>query len=157
MNKSKNVFISHYGKDDQHIGKLRVLLEKKGYTLRNSSVDSSKPNRAKNPEYIRRLLRLRIHWAGTFICLIGSKTATRDWVDWEIRQAAQKGKRIIGVFAHGAKNSDIPEALDELGDGLTGWNSDKIIDALEGKDIGWCTPEGNPRIPIRTLERIPRC
>ena len=46
MEKKKNVFISHFGKDDAHIGKLKDLLAKKGYTLRNSSIDSSKPNDA---------------------------------------------------------------------------------------------------------------
>ena len=55
--KEKNVFISHYGKDDEHIGKLKDLLGKKGYTLKNSSIDSTKPNEASNPEYIKSLLR----------------------------------------------------------------------------------------------------
>src|ERR1035437_5097644 len=98
MDKSKNVFISHYHKDDENIGKLKVLLSGKGYTIKNSSIDSTKPNQANNEEYIRRLIRMRINWAGTFICLIGPNTHTRPWVDWEIKQANKKGKRIVGVF-----------------------------------------------------------
>ena len=84
MSKEKNVFISHFGKDDEHIGKLKELMQQKGYTLRNSSIDSTKPNDASNPDYIRQLLRDRIEWAGTTIVLIGPKTHTREWVDWEI-------------------------------------------------------------------------
>jgi len=36
--KEKNVFISHYGKDDEHIGKLKDLLGKKGYTLKKAQL-----------------------------------------------------------------------------------------------------------------------
>ena len=44
MEKTKNVFISHYSKDEKNIDKLKNLLSKKGYTIKNSSVDSSRPN-----------------------------------------------------------------------------------------------------------------
>ncbi|MGD8782638.1 MAG: hypothetical protein PVH88_27245 [Ignavibacteria bacterium] len=57
MEKTKNVFISHHSKDEENIAKLKSLLEKKGYHIKNSSIDSSKPNFAKNEEYVRRLLR----------------------------------------------------------------------------------------------------
>jgi hypothetical protein len=72
--KEKNVFISHYNKDDEHITNLKNLLQKKGYTIKNSSIDSTKPNQAKNPEYIKSLLRSRISWAGTTIVLVGPDT-----------------------------------------------------------------------------------
>lgn len=156
MDKTKNVFISHHGKDDEHVQNLKTLLGKKGYTIKNSSIDSTKPNQASNPDYIRRLLRLRIQWAGAFVCLVGSKTHTREWVDWEIEQAHKKGKTIIGVFIQGAKDSDIPENLDKYGHGLVGWNSDKIIDGIEGKDVGWCDTSGQPRVPTANVARI-RC
>lgn len=157
MNKQKNVFISHHSKDDKHIQKLKDRLSAKGYTLKNSSIDSTKPNRLKNEEAIRRLLRLRIHWAGTFICLIGPETHTRQWVDWEIKKAHEKGKNIIGVFVHGVKeNSKVPENLKRYGHGLTTINSDKIIDALEGKNIGWCNHQDKPYIPnpSKQLNRV---
>ena len=118
MNKSKNVFISHYNKDEEHIKKLKELLRKKGYEIKNSSIDSTKPNQAKNEEYIRRLLRLRIHWSGTVIVLIGPRTHTREWVDWEIEQANKKGKRIVGVYIRGAGGSDVPQNLNLYGDAL---------------------------------------
>lgn len=143
--KEKNVFISHYGKDDEHIGKLKDLLSKKGYTIKNSSIDSTKPNRATNPEYIRRLLRLRIHWAGTFICLIGDKTHTREWVNWEIEQAAMKGKRIVGVYINGASEAEVPESFNLYGNALVGWTGDKIIEAIEGKN-NFEAPDGSPRV-----------
>ena len=141
-NKDKNVFISHHSKDDHNIGKLRTLLKKRRYNLKNSSVDSSRWNRAKNENYIRRLLRLRIHWAGTCIVLLSGTTHTRSWVNWEIEAAAKKGKRIIGVHCQGATDCELPEALKQHGSAVVGWNSERIIDALEGRINNFENPDG---------------
>jgi hypothetical protein len=157
MDSIHHVFVSHYNGDDEHIQRLKDLVGRKGYTLKNGSIDSTKPNWANNEEYIKRLLRLRIQWASTFICLIGPETHTRKWVNWEIEQAHKKGKHIIGVFINGAKeDSVVPENLEKYGHGLTGWNSDKIIQALEWNEIGWCDYNGVPR-PERRTVRVAVC
>lgn len=142
-NDQKNVFISHYGKDDASVQGLKKLLSDNGCTLKNSSIDSTKSNQASNPDYIRGLLRDRISWAGTTIVLIGSKTHERDWVNWEIEQANKQGKQIVGVYIQGAKDSEIPEAFQKYGDALVGWNSGKIIDALNGNCNDFDNIDGN--------------
>lgn len=143
----KNVFISHYGQDEEHIVKLKDLLDSKGYQLRNSSIDSTKPNDAKNEEYIKyQLLKPGIEWAGTTIVLIGPETHTRWWVDWEIEQSNDAGNRIVGVYIQGATDSDIPEALNKYGEPPVGWQSDKIIDAIEGRLKQGENPDGTPWI-----------
>lgn len=157
MNKSRNVFISHYGADDDHVQKLKSNLSDRGITLRNSSIDSTKPNNASNEDYIKGLLRDGISWAGSVVVLIGPNTHSRWWVNWEIEQAHKMGKRIIGVFLHGAKDSDVPENLDLYGHGLTGWNMDKIIDGVDGKDIGWCKSDGSPRLPQYKTINVKKC
>ncbi len=145
MATNKNVFVSHYGKDDEHIQKLKDLLSTKGYVLKNSSIDGTKPNNASNDEYIKKLLRDRISWAGKFICLIGPETHEREWVDWEIEQAHKQGKDIIGVYIQGASDCDVPENFEKYGDALVGWTSDKIIGALEGKFVNFENPDGTTR------------
>lgn len=144
-NKEKNVFISHYGKDDKHIRKLKNLLEKKSYTLKNSSIDSTKPNKASNPEYIKQLLRSRIRWAGTTIVLIGPKTHTREWVNYEIERSHKSGNRIVGVYIHGESDAKVPDAFEKYGDALVGWDSGKIIDAVEGRCDNFENPDGTMR------------
>ena len=145
MSKEKNVFISHHSEDEENIGKMKDLLSPHGYELKNSSIDSTKPNEANNPDYIKRLLRERINWAGTFVCLIGPDTHTREWVNWEIDEAHRLGKRIVGIFINGGRDSDVPESLERYGDSLEGWTSEKIIDAIEGKTSNWETTDGTPR------------
>ena len=76
--------------------------------------------------------------------MIGPKTASREWVDWEIEYAMKQGKRIVGVFLQGAKDSDVPQALQEYGDALVGWNSGKLAEAISGKNI-WLNEDNTER------------
>lgn len=145
MAKSNNVFISHYGKDDEHVQKLKALLKKSNRVLRNSSIDSTKPNNAKNEEYVKSLLRDGIKWAGTTIVLIGPKTHTRWWVDWEIEKSFKEGNRIIGVYINGESDSFVPDNFEKYGDALVGWDTDRITGAIDGMINNWETPTGDAR------------
>jgi len=133
-----NIFISHYGKDDEHVQSLKARLKSAGYDVRNFSVDSTnhKDGRRPSDEVVKRLLRMRINWSSTFICLIGPKTHTRAWVDYEIQKAVEKGKKIIGVYTHGSKETaDLPKNLDKVASNIIGWNSiDKIGDIITGNN-----------------------
>ena len=160
MGTAKNVFISHHHKDDKSVTDFTNLLAGKDYNIRNSSIrvkDKNKDRLEKNQiprKTLERLISMKMRWAGTVVVLVGSDTHSRDWVNWEIEEAERQGKRILGVFMHGAKDSDIPEALEKFGDGLVGWNSEKIISGLEGNDVGWCNTNGEQRTPTNNVKRI---
>jgi hypothetical protein len=158
MGKEKNVFISHHSSDDEHIQKLKDLLATRGYTLKNSSVDSSKcaeNGRIPSDEAIKRLLRLRIQWAGTVICLVGNDTHSRYWVDWEIEQAHLKGKPIHGVTIFGESDAVLPMNLEKYADSINSWNTDNIIDALEGRETKLTSEYGIPAgSPVRDVIKV---
>jgi len=80
---------------------------------------------------------MKISWAGTIVVLIGKETHSRPWVDWEIAEANRQGKRIVGVWAHGAQESDLPENLRRYADAVVGWQSDRVLDAIDGKINNW--------------------
>lgn len=148
-----NVFISHYHKDDKYLPKVKNLLVKKGYEIRDSSIDRTKPNNANNPDYIKSLLRPKIDWAGSIIVLIGPKTHERQWVDWEIEYANRHGdKRIVGLYLPGATDSDVPDSLDKYGDALVPWNSDKLDSAIDGENI-WLDTNNKPRKGVWPVDR----
>lgn len=136
MDKMHNIFISHYGKDDHHVQALKARLKNQGYNIRNFSVDSTnhKDGRRPSEAVIKRLLRMRVNWSSTFICLIGPKTHTRAYVDYEISKAVQLGKKIIGVYTHGNKETaDLPKNLDKVASNIIGWNSiEKIGEIISG-------------------------
>ncbi len=125
MSDKKNIFISHVHEDDDLLPKLRDLISNSGMEVRDGSINSDKPNAAQNEDYIKReILAPRIQWASTLVVLITHDTAQSDWVNWEIKYAIEQGKNVVGVFAQGATDADIPEELRKHGDAaVVGWQS----------------------------------
>jgi hypothetical protein len=148
MPETKNIFISHVHEDDDLLPKLKDLIKHAGMEVRDSSINSDKPNAAKDPDYImNNYLKPHIDWASTLVVLITHDTAQSDWVNKEIDYAVEQGKNIVGVFAQGATDADIPDELRKHGDAaVVGWQGDRIIDAINGKITDWDDPAtGNPR------------
>jgi hypothetical protein len=151
----KNVFISHIHEDDDGLRKTKDLLKKHGMEIRDSSVNSSTPNNAESPDYIKSsILAPKIRWASTLLVYITPETKNSDYVNWEIEYAHANDKRIVGVWAHGCNECEVPEALENLADAVVGWQGQSIIDAIEGRITGWQCPDGTSRTP-RAIQRHP--
>jgi hypothetical protein len=150
-NKRRHVFISHHHADDAAVSDLTSLVSKKGYDIRNSSIRAKPANEERlkkglvSDEVIRRLLRMKISWAGTVVVLIGKQTHSRPWVKWEIEEANKQGKRIVGVYERGGTESNKPSALEKYASAIVGWNSDSIMAAIDGTDNSFQNPDGSPR------------
>ncbi len=149
--KIKNVFISHHHKDDANVDKLTDLLSKNGFNIRNSSIRVKPANQLRldkglvKDSTIKRLLRMKISWAGTVIVLVGNHTHSRPWVNWEIEQAHKQGKKIVGVYERGLKDKvDLPPALERYATSqVVGWDSEAIMAAIEGEPV-FQNPDGTP-------------
>lgn len=153
MGNQHNVFISHRHEDDALIGQLKEMLAAKGCDVRDSSVTSATPNNANSEDYVRSILADRIRWAGKIIVIVSPQTKNHEWVDWEIEYANKHpDKRIIGVWAPGADQCDLPEPLDQFADAVVSWDAASIIAALAGED-NWQQPDGSAA-PERTIRRI---
>lgn len=155
--KRHNVFISHHGKDDDKLQRLKQRLINKGYNVCNYSVDSTKHKDGRRPsdEVIHRYLRRQISWSGTLICMIGKETFGRKWVNDEIRMAYQQGKKIVGIFTHGNKEAELPETFKRYGGPLMGWNSlDKLGEVLNDSEFPVEKPDGSPRNPIFKIAKV---
>lgn len=159
MASRRHVFVSHHHADDAHVSRFTEMLSRAGYEIRNSSIRAKPANQRRLREgmvserAIKRLLRMKMSWASTVVVLIGKETHTRPWVNWEIDKAKELGKRIVGVYERGGTENDVPEAFDKYGDALVAWNSEKIIDAIEGADDPFESPDGGERIPPSTAPR----
>jgi hypothetical protein len=156
MSETKNIFISHVHEDDDLLPKLKELVGNAGMEVHDGSINSEKPNEARNEEYIKqKYLRPRIDWASILLVLITHDTAQSWWVNWEIKYAVEQGKNVIGVFAQGATDADIPEELQKCGDAaIVGWQGDRVVDAINGKIRDWDDPQtGKPRQREWIIER----
>src|ERR1044071_1041998 len=125
--KRRHVFISHHHADDEAVTKLTSLLSRNGYDIRNSSIRAKPANQRRleqglvKDETIRRLLRMKISWAGKIVVLVGKDTHSRRWVNWEIEQANKQGKRIVGVYERRGTEADLPPALEKYASAIVGW------------------------------------
>ncbi|MBO0952897.1 TIR domain-containing protein [Fibrella forsythiae] len=150
--KRRHLFISHHHKDDEQVSNLTRLLSGRGYDVRNSSVRMKPENQKRMAEnrvsdkVIERVLRMKISWAGTTVVLIGKDTHSRPWVNWEIDKAKEQGKRIVGVYLRGGTEADVPKSLEAYGDAIVNWNTDSIMDAIDGKNT-FQAPDGSSRQP----------
>lgn len=148
MSKRRHVFISHHHADDARVSGLTTMLGRAGYEIRNSSIRAKPANQRRLDEKrvpertLKRLLRMKMSWASTVVVLVGKDTASRPWVNWEIDTAKRLGKRIVGVYERGGTNNDVPPALERYRDAMVTWNSEKVIDAIEGKDDPFEEPDG---------------
>lgn len=154
--KRRHIFISHHHADDTKVDKLTSLLSRSGYDIRNSSIRAKPSNQRRleqglvKDETIRRLLRMKISWAGTVVVLIGKDTHSRPWVNWEIEQANKQGKRIVGVYVRGGTEADKPVALEKYASAIVGWNSERIIAVIDGTENPFQNPDGSSRQAAHT-------
>ncbi len=150
-NNRRHVFISHHHADDGEVSDLTAPLTKNGHDIRNSSIRAKPANQRRldqglvKEETIRRLLRMKISWAGTVVVLIGKETHKRPWVNWEIEQANKQNKRIVGVYAQGGKDAQIPTALEKYASSIVGWNTDSIMGAIDGTANAFQNADGTTR------------
>jgi hypothetical protein len=158
--KRRHVFISHHHADDEEVGRLTDLLTRRGYDIRNSSIRAKPANQQRldkglvKDETIRRLLRMKISWASTVVVLIGKDTHTRPWVNWEIEQANRQGKRIVGVYVRGGTDADAPAAMEQYASSIVGWNSERVLAAIDGTDNPFELPDGTSRPPAHPGTRV---
>ena len=129
---NKNIFVSHQHNDADKIEAFKNLIGRHGINMRDSSIYENKlKNNAKNEQYIKQeLIKPQMRWAGTVVVLIGKETAKSDYVNWEIKTAADMGKRIVGVFLQGAKDEDVPPELYEHGHNLA-WIIHEHVEMLD--------------------------
>lgn len=133
------------------------MLGRGDYHVRNSSVRMKPANERRVKEgrvsdnTIKRLLRMKMRWASTVVVLIGPKTHTRPWVNWEIEQAHKLGKRIVGVYLHGGTEANVPKALDDYGQAIVKWSTKSIVGAIEGKNTRFEDPSGDLRQSVHAM------
>lgn len=149
--KVQNVFVSHHHKDDASVDGLSRILGKEGTRIRNSSIRAKPENQKrldskKVPEKVlKRLLKMKMRWAGKIVVIIGKETHKRSWVNWEIEAAKSLNKPIIGVYENGLKDKiPAPKALEKYANAIVAWRPKSILKAMGGNSE-FQNPDGSTR------------
>ncbi|MBC6720513.1 TIR domain-containing protein [Treponema sp. Marseille-Q4130] len=136
MANKKNIFVAHCGEHEELISDFKSMMEKEGFSFKDSSLTSERPNNAHDENYIKySIIKPKMEWAGTVVVLIGKETSKSDWVNWEIEEAIKLGKQVIGVHVSKDYNYEIPEGLKDFADSIVPWNGNDIKKALDGNII----------------------
>ena len=144
MEDIRNLFISHIHEDDEGVVRIKGVAEKQGMTVRNGSITLDKFNNATNEDYIKyQILAPRINWSSVLVVYVSPETKNSEFVNCEIEYAHKQGKRIVGVWERGAKDCELPEALDRYADAVVGWHGESIVDAIDGDSNDWHQPDGS--------------
>ena len=152
---TKNVFISHIHEDDEGLDDLKNLVARHGMVAKDYSITSDKENNAKAEDYIKNgILAPRIDACSTMVVYITPDTKKSEWVSWEIEYAHKREKIIVGVWELGSKGCEIPDALDQYGHAIVGWNGNKIVYAINGAYSGFDKHDGTSFGP-RPITRHP--
>lgn len=125
--KVRNVFISFNIDDEAQVNLLRhqakdneFRLEFRDYSVKEAFDEKWKTN-----------CKERIAQTSALICMIGERTAQREAVIWETKEAYRQGKKVIGVRIHRDKDYPIPKPLLEHNAPIVDWNLAKISKLLE--------------------------
>lgn len=155
----RHVFISHRFVDDDSVARLTDMLSRGGWDIRNSSIRVKKANQQRldsgrvADRTLERVLRRKITWAQTVIVVVGTSTHSSRWVQYEIEQAHKQGKTIVGVYARGCTDAQLPEALERYATSIVAWNTDAIMSAVDGGAPTFQTPDGDARSPQSDTKR----
>lgn len=99
----RQVFYSfHFGNDVMRVQQIRNI----------GAIEGNEPVSPNNWEEIRRTGKSAVEkWIddnmrhkSCVVVLVGSETANRKWVDYEIRKAWNEGKGLFGIYIHNLKD-----------------------------------------------------
>ncbi|WP_227624857.1 TIR domain-containing protein [Helicobacter cetorum] len=101
----RHVFLSfHYKNDCWRVQQIRNMgvIESQRLFHANEWEDVKR----KGDSAIQRWIDSNLHDCSCLIVLIGSQTANRKWVHYEIQQAIKQGKKLLGIYIHHLKNEN---------------------------------------------------
>lgn len=100
----RQVFFSfHYGNDVWRVGQIRNIGTVEGQEL--FSDNGWEKVRLKSDSAIKAWIDKELDMRSCVVVLIGSETASRRWVQYEIEQAWKRGKGIVGIYINKLENS----------------------------------------------------
>lgn len=128
---ARHVFLAHQHDDQQQV---------RGFILLrwNINVDFSyfdrslvDPVDSNNEDYIRRSIRDKMRGSSVSVVLIGDKTHSSKWVDWEIEESKGRGNGLLGIKLKGKGNATTPSLLRTHGAEVFTWQPNEFEAAVE--------------------------
>ena len=131
MKKNLNLFISYQKEDSHHKHLMEAWSKNKNFKLQFSDKSTDLSVNSKDKNYIKQVIREDIKSCNTLAVIVGESTYKSDYVDYEIENAYQNNKTIVGVCIN--KENTLPDNLKKYANSIViGFELKKIESALMG-------------------------
>lgn len=106
---ARKVFQSfHYKPDSHRVSQIREMGKIEGQTL--LSANGWEEVKGRGESAIKKWIADEMSGKSCVVVLIGSETAGRKWVKYEIKKGWDDGKGVVGIYIHKLKNLDGKQA-----------------------------------------------
>jgi hypothetical protein len=124
------VFLSFDYDDIQQVQGFRLLKWNSTIELDLHDASLRAPIDSDRAPYIKQKIRENIRRASVTVCLIGPRTYSSKWVEWEIRTSSELGKGLLGIRLKGC-NGNGPAALRACGARTIDWEPSRFQSAID--------------------------
>lgn len=125
----RRLFLSFaFEEDRQQVNGFRLMASNPGLALDFSDLSVRTPINSEQSAYLKQVIQGKIQGASVVVCLIGNTTASREWVDWELKTARQLRKGLCGIRLKGSRGRT-PTRL--VGYPIARWDMEEITKVIE--------------------------
>ena len=129
--RKRNVFISYSFDDMDAVRALRGQASNELTDLEFNDRSLKVPYDSENAEYIRRGLRELIRNCSVTFVYISDAAANSRWVDWEVRESIQLGKKVVAFHSGDHPPALLPAAITEHQVPIVRWTHENLTRELE--------------------------
>lgn len=131
---TRRIFISYQHQDQLRAKGFNLLRWAKNVNFDFVGRHLLDPVKSQDPGYVTRKINEQLTGTSASVFLIGSKTATSDWVAKEIEWSKEKGNGLVGIKLE--PGVQVPAELNEAGAEIVDWEVDQFAPAIERAIVG---------------------
>ncbi len=128
---SRHVFISFDHDDLDEVNLLRGQAKNDKLDLQFDDHSLKEPVDSANADYIKRNIREKIDRCSVTVVYLTDKTASSEWVNWEIEESLKRGKGVVGVHKGDMPPAKTPPAFQQNGCKAVKWGHAALMAAIE--------------------------
>ena len=122
----RRIFLSFKIEDKPYVDGIRLMRFHPGTSLEFYDESVRTPYNSVNASYIRGKIKAKIARCSRTICLLGDRTYTSEWVNWELETAIAHGHQVLIMGRKGGPSRlQLPRAVSGMGWYL--WDPNKLI------------------------------
>ena len=126
-----DVFISFCADDSDAINLLSTLLKNENSNIVFSDLSPRAPFNSEKSDHIKPDIRERIRQSSVTVVYVSDKTASSEWVDWEIRESLEMGKGVLAMHKGDTRPKRLPKAIVENNIEVLPWKQQLINETIQ--------------------------